>query len=152
LAPHPLRSCDHDRHDRSDRPRGPAARGVHLRLHRHAAADARRTPQRGANGPAVVGPFRRSAAAVGGGHRAPVPTPSAGRRPMKKIVVTGGPGSGKTVITARIAADFPERFVLVPEAATQVYTMLQTRWDRLDLEGRYDAQRWMYRLQLDQEA
>jgi predicted ATPase len=71
---------------------------------------------------------------------------------MKKIVVTGGPGSGKTVITRAIAAEHPDRYVLVPEAATQVYTILNTRWDKLDLEGRHDAQRRMYRLQLDQES
>jgi len=71
---------------------------------------------------------------------------------MKKIVITGGPGSGKTVITAAIAAEEPDRFALVPEAATQVYTQLQTRWDKLDLAGRHDAQRRMYRLQLDQES
>ena len=71
---------------------------------------------------------------------------------MRKIVITGGPGSGKTVITAALAAEHPQRFVLVPEAATQVYTMLQTRWDKLDLQGRHDAQRRMYRLQLEQES
>jgi predicted ATPase len=71
---------------------------------------------------------------------------------MKKIVITGGPGSGKTVITAAFAAERPDQFVLVPEAATQVYTQLQTRWDKLDLQGRHDAQRRMYRLQLEQEA
>jgi predicted ATPase len=71
---------------------------------------------------------------------------------MRKIVVTGGPGSGKTVITRAIAEADPHRFVRVPEAATQVYTLLNTRWDKLDLEGRYDAQRRMYRLQLEQEA
>ena len=71
---------------------------------------------------------------------------------MKKIVVTGGPGSGKTVVTAAIASQRPDRFVLVPEAATQVYTLLQTRWDKLDLAGRHDAQRRMYRLQLEQES
>jgi predicted ATPase len=71
---------------------------------------------------------------------------------MKKIVITGGPGSGKTVITHRIADAQPDRFVAVPEAATQVYTMLQTRWDKLDLEGRHDVQRRIYRLQIEQEA
>ncbi len=71
---------------------------------------------------------------------------------QKKIVITGAPGSGKTVITQQIARERPDRFVAVPEAATQVYTMLQTRWDKLDLEGRHDAQRRMYRLQLEQEA
>lgn len=71
---------------------------------------------------------------------------------MKKIVITGGPGSGKTVITHRLADEHPDRFVAVPEAATQVYTLLQTRWDKLDLAGRHDAQRRMYQLQLDQES
>jgi hypothetical protein len=71
---------------------------------------------------------------------------------MRKIVLTGAPGSGKTVITARLAAEHPERFALVPEAATQVYAQLNVRWDRLDLAARRDAQRRMYRLQLDQET
>jgi predicted ATPase len=70
---------------------------------------------------------------------------------MTRIVLTGGPGAGKTVISQRIAADYPERFVLVPEAATQVYDALQTRWDKLDLEGRRDVQRKIYQLQVDQE-
>jgi len=68
-----------------------------------------------------------------------------------RIVLTGGPGAGKSVISRRIAASDPNRFVLVPEAATQVYDALQTRWDRLDLEGRRDVQRKIYRLQVDQE-
>ena len=71
---------------------------------------------------------------------------------MKRIVITGGPGSGKTVITAAIAARHADRFALVPEAATQVYTLLNTRWDKLDVEGRRSAQRQMYRLQLAQES
>lgn len=70
---------------------------------------------------------------------------------MKRIVLTGGPGAGKTVVAARIAAESPDRFALVPEAATQVYTQLQTRWDRLDLDGRHDVQRRIYRLQREQE-
>ena len=70
----------------------------------------------------------------------------------RKIVITGGPGSGKTVITHTIADAQPDRYVAVPEAATQVYAMLQTRWDKLDLAGRHDAQRRMYQLQLDQES
>jgi predicted ATPase len=71
---------------------------------------------------------------------------------MKKIVITGGPGSGKTVITKALATERPDRYFLVPEAATQVYTILNTRWDKLDLAGRHDAQRRMYRLQLEQES
>lgn len=70
---------------------------------------------------------------------------------MKRIVLTGGPCSGKTVLTTRLAELHPDRYVRVPEAATQVYAALQTRWDRLDLEGRRDAQRRMYRLQREQE-
>lgn len=70
---------------------------------------------------------------------------------MKRIVLTGGPGAGKTVISARLAKDHPDRFVVVPEAATQVYDALQTRWDRLDTEGRRDIQRRIYRLQIEQE-
>jgi hypothetical protein len=70
---------------------------------------------------------------------------------MKRIVLTGGPGAGKSVITQRLAAARSGPFVRVPEAATQVYEMLQTRWDRLDLPRRRDAQRQIYRLQRAQE-
>jgi predicted ATPase len=70
---------------------------------------------------------------------------------MKRIVLTGGPGAGKTVISAAIAAAHPARFVRVPEAATQVYAHLQTRWDRLDTPGRRDVQRRIYHLQREQE-
>jgi len=70
---------------------------------------------------------------------------------MKRIVLTGGPGAGKTVISSRLAALHPDEFVLVPEAATQIYDALQTRWDRLDTEGRRDVQRRIYRLQVEQE-
>ena len=68
-----------------------------------------------------------------------------------KIVLTGGPGAGKTVVARAIAARDAHRLVLVPEAATQVYALLNTRWDQLDLEGRRDVQRRIYRLQLEQE-
>lgn len=70
---------------------------------------------------------------------------------MKRIVLTGGPGAGKTVVSAAIAAKHPDRLVRVPEAATQVYENLQTRWDRLDIDGRRDAQRRMFDLQIEQE-
>src|SRR5690348_15212945 len=70
---------------------------------------------------------------------------------MRRIVLTGGPGSGKTVLTSRLAELEPARFVRVPEAATQVYDALQTRWDRLDLAGRREVQRKIYRLQVEQE-
>lgn len=69
-----------------------------------------------------------------------------------RIVLTGGPGAGKSVITAALAAARPERRVAVPEAATQVYRTLGTRWDRLDLAGRRDVQVRIYHLQVEQEA
>src|SRR3982751_4947804 len=69
----------------------------------------------------------------------------------RRVVLTGGPGAGKTVVSHRLAAAHPDRFALVPEAATQVYDALQTRWDKLDLEGRRDVQRKIYQLQVDQE-
>lgn len=74
------------------------------------------------------------------------------RPAMKRIVLTGGPGAGKTVISTRLVAQFSDRFVLVPEAATQVYDLLQTRWDKLTLDGRRDVQRQIYRLQIEQEG
>jgi len=69
----------------------------------------------------------------------------------RRIVLTGGPGAGKTVISSRVAQHHPDRFVLVPEAATQVYDALQTRWDKLDVAGRRDVQRRIYHLQVEQE-
>ncbi|HLL88614.1 MAG TPA: AAA family ATPase [Tepidisphaeraceae bacterium] len=70
---------------------------------------------------------------------------------MNRIVLTGGPGAGKSVIAAAIAAGRAGQFVHVPEAATQVYARLRTRWDRLDADGRQDVQRRIFRLQLEQE-
>jgi predicted ATPase len=70
---------------------------------------------------------------------------------MKRIVLTGGPGSGKTAITAHLARMNPERFVLVPEAATQIYAAARTRWDLVDVVGRRELQRRIYRLQREQE-
>src|SRR5688572_3086071 len=81
---------------------------------------------------------------------APSPEHSALPR-VHRIVLTGGPGAGKSVVSAAIAARHPDRFVLVPEAATQVYEAMKTRWDRLDLAGRCDVQRRIYWLQVEQE-
>lgn len=71
---------------------------------------------------------------------------------MRRIVLTGGPCAGKTVISRRLAESRPQRYQLVPEAATQVYEHLQTRWDRLDTAGRRDIQRKIYALQIEQES
>jgi predicted ATPase len=70
---------------------------------------------------------------------------------VTKIVLTGGPGSGKTAVAAALQRLHPRRYVVVPEAATQVYSRLNTRWDRLDAEGRRRVQRQIYQLQLEQE-
>lgn len=68
-----------------------------------------------------------------------------------KIVLTGGPGAGKTVVVNALQRCFPGRFVLVPEAATAVYTSLNTRWDKLDVHGQRHVQSLMYQHQLTQE-
>ena len=70
---------------------------------------------------------------------------------LPKIVLTGGPGAGKTVISAALLARFAGRLVLVPEAATAVYHKLNTHWERLDLDGRRRVQTAMYEHQLAQE-
>ena len=70
---------------------------------------------------------------------------------MTRIVLTGAPGAGKTSVAAALARLHPQRLAHVPEAATQVYDRLGTRWDRLDAEGRREVQRRIYRLQLEQE-
>jgi predicted ATPase len=71
---------------------------------------------------------------------------------IRRIVLTGGPGAGKTVISQQIAQSAPDCYLLVPEAATQVYEQMRTRWDLLDLPGRRDVQRRIYQLQTEQES
>jgi predicted ATPase len=70
---------------------------------------------------------------------------------MKRVVLTGGPGSGKTVVSNAIAGSDPARFVAVPEAATQVYSTARTRWDLVEAVGRRELQRQIYFLQRGQE-
>ena len=70
---------------------------------------------------------------------------------MRRVVLTGGPGAGKTGGARAVEASLEGRGVVIPEAATEIYTRLNTRWDKLDLEGRRDAQRAMYQLQVKQE-
>lgn len=69
-----------------------------------------------------------------------------------KIVLTGGPGAGKSVITRTLAERYADRLVRVPEAATATYSALGTRWDKLDLVGRRHVQRLIYQHQVKQEA
>ena len=68
-----------------------------------------------------------------------------------RIALTGGPGAGKTLIAQKLAAEAGGCFAPIPEAATQVYDRLQTRWDHLDKQGRCDVQRQIYQLQIEQE-
>src|SRR5579863_7516429 len=69
---------------------------------------------------------------------------------MKRIVLTGGPGSGKTVISTALAKLNP-RLIAVAEAATQVYESNNTRWGRVDIEKKKAIQRQIYSLQGRQE-
>jgi len=71
---------------------------------------------------------------------------------MKRIVLTGAPCAGKSVVCKALIAADPDCVVLVPEAATQVYEALGSRWDRMNIAGRRDAQRKIYALQVEQEA
>jgi predicted ATPase len=71
---------------------------------------------------------------------------------MKRIVLTGGPAAGKSHISAAIASADPKGIYHVREAATQVYSSLGSRWDRMDVHNRRDAQRRIYALQTAQEA
>lgn len=70
-----------------------------------------------------------------------------------RIVLTGGPGAGKTRAALALGERYgPSRVVLLPEAATQVYQRLGRRWNELTVSERRDAQRAMYELQLRQES
>jgi hypothetical protein len=81
--------------------------------------------------------------------REPVEVPALSRQ--LRVVLTGGPGAGKTVIASTIAADQPDRCACIPEAATQVYQAMQTRWDLLDDTGKREVQRRIYARQVEQE-
>jgi predicted ATPase len=71
---------------------------------------------------------------------------------MRRIVLTGGPGAGKTVISRALAERFPDRLVVVPESATQIYARWHRRRDQLTHPERREVQRQIYALQLRQEA
>ena len=79
-----------------------------------------------------------------------VPTIDESRK-LRRVVLTGAPGSGKTTIVRELARRLGDCVVIVPEAATQYYTGLGLRWDQLTIEQRRDAQRAIYRLQVNQE-
>lgn len=70
---------------------------------------------------------------------------------MTKIVLTGGPGAGKSVISAALVRQNPA-WISVPESATQVFSDLQTRWDRVSPEGLREVQTRIYQNQVRQES
>ena len=71
---------------------------------------------------------------------------------MIRVVLTGGPGAGKSSVSRRLAESSAGRIAFIPEAASTVYEQFATRWDLLDPSQRRDMQRRIYRLQLDREA
>lgn len=68
------------------------------------------------------------------------------------VVLTGGPGAGKTCAVEALRRRHAGRLHTLPEAATQVYRQLGKRWNDLTTAQRRDAQRRMYELQLAQES
>ncbi len=86
-------------------------------------------------------------------------TPVPDRSPIR-IVLTGGPGAGKTSIVSALTAspawhawrDTVGGVEAVSEAATSVYGRRGVRWDTIDDDARRDVQREIYRHQLEQEA
>ncbi|MFN4243698.1 MAG: ATP-binding protein [Tepidisphaerales bacterium] len=68
------------------------------------------------------------------------------------LVLTGGPGAGKTRAVSELRRRHGGRLETLPEAATQVYRQLGRRWDQLTVDERREAQRCMYQLQKAQEA
>jgi predicted ATPase len=70
---------------------------------------------------------------------------------MKRVVLTGGPGAGKTEVSRRLMARHPQRIVAVPEAATQLYLAMQTNLAALDPLARRTFQHDIYALQVKQE-
>jgi len=71
---------------------------------------------------------------------------------MIRVVLTGGPGAGKSTVSRRLAQESAGRIAFIPEAASTVYEQFNTRWDLVDLPKRRDIQRRIYHLQLERES
>jgi predicted ATPase len=69
-----------------------------------------------------------------------------------KIVLTGGPGAGKSTAARLISQKLGPGVVYVPEAATQVYERIGRKWSDLNPAQRRETQAAMYRLQVEQEV
>lgn len=68
---------------------------------------------------------------------------------QRKIVLTGGPCAGKTTLTQVIAKAFPKDIVIVPEAASLLFSGGFPRWE--ELECQRSTQRAIYHVQCELE-
>ncbi|MEY4551380.1 MAG: hypothetical protein RL685_7575 [Pseudomonadota bacterium] len=69
---------------------------------------------------------------------------------IRRIVITGGPGAGKSTVAAQLGQELRERVVVVPEVATH---LLGGFFPRIaDTEERRAVQRAIYHVQLSLEA
>jgi predicted ATPase len=75
-------------------------------------------------------------------------SPAEGRG-MKKIVLTGGPGAGKTAVLELAKRHFSGRLAIIPEAASIVFG--GGFWRHDTIPGRKAAQRAIYYVQREQE-
>jgi predicted ATPase len=81
--------------------------------------------------------------------RRPTPTEVARKSPRCRVVVTGGPGGGKTTAADLFRREIGERVVVVPEAATLLYAGGFPRTG--DRAGRESTQRAIYAVQRNLE-
>jgi Ni2+-binding GTPase involved in maturation of urease and hydrogenase len=72
------------------------------------------------------------------------------RHLLRKIVLTGGPGAGKTAVLEMIRHSLCDHIAIVPEAAGVIFGGGFPR--REELEARRAAQRAIYHVQLELEA
>lgn len=71
-------------------------------------------------------------------------------RPVKKIVLTGGPCAGKTTLTQVIAQVFHEHVVVVPESASMLFGGGFPRWP--EPKAQDTVQRAIYSVQCELES
>ncbi len=69
--------------------------------------------------------------------------------PFKKVVLTGGPGAGKTAVLEIVKKSFCQHIAVLPEAASIVFG--GGFWRLESTSGRMSAQRAIYHLQLEME-
>lgn len=69
--------------------------------------------------------------------------------PFKKIVLTGGPGAGKTAVLEIVKKSFCQHIAVLPEAASIVFG--GGFWRLESVAGKMSAQRAIYQVQLELE-